>query len=191
MKYEKEEALRMLDSSWDDSRNFAFQYFEDNFEEQDWTPSLLISICDSVREDVQIVGRRLITKFFAEKDGEEYLLNLSQHPKATLQLFATNYLARFAQDDIEKLEKLQHYFITVLSQVNKSRVAKERVLTFLHTEALKSEAAAKLIAPILTRQSVTMAITDKARLLEIMRDIHAIYGNLDLPIEVKEIPTVA
>ncbi len=175
-------AVKLLDAKWEDSRTFAFQYFRDNFDEKDLTPAVLVSICDSVREDVQQFGRELITRYFAEEHGQEYLLKLSEHPSETLQLFATNYLERYATGDLGRLEQLRPYFISVLSRVNKGRVAKSRCLAFLQREALAHEGAARLAVEILTRQSVTMAIGDKATMIEAMVAIGRAYPALQLPI---------
>jgi len=109
------DALRATDGNWEDSRHFAFDYFRHQFPENAWQPELLISICDSVRGDVQTFGRELLNRFFKEEDGEEYLLKLSQHPSTNVQLFASNYLERFASDNIDRINKLELYFITVLS----------------------------------------------------------------------------
>lgn len=181
------ESLRLLDSKWDDTRLFAFEYFRTTFTKEDWSPKLLVSVCDSVRDDVQQFGRDLITRFFTEPDGTEYLLKLSQHPAPALQLYATNYLERFAADNTERLAQLESFFITVLSQVNRAGVAKARVLEFLKREALKSHEAAQVAARILTRQSLTMAIGAKASCLEVMRDIRNAYPDIELPIRIKPV----
>jgi predicted DNA-binding WGR domain protein len=182
-------AVKLLEAKWDDSRNFWFNIFELHFTAENFTPGILVSICDSVRTDVQAFGRKLITRFFAEADGQEYLLKLSEHPSANLQTFATNYLERYAAGDAAKLESLKYYFVSVLSRVNKARVAKNRVIAFLTDEAQKSEAAAQVIAEIFARQSVTMAIGDKASAIEAMLKIHKAFPQISLPIQLK--PTEA
>jgi predicted DNA-binding WGR domain protein len=186
---EMAKAVKLLEAKWDDSRNFWFGIFDVHFTAENFTPGILVSICDSVRTDVQGFGRKLISRFFAEADGQEYLLKLSEHPSADLQTFATNYLERYAADDAARLESLKHYFISVLSRVNKARVAKSRVIAFLTDEAQKSEAAARLVAEIFARQSLTMAIGDKAAAIEAMLKIHTAYPQIALPIQLK--PTEA
>ncbi len=193
---EKDEALRLIDSPWQDTRDFAFRYFSENFEEKDWTPELLVSICDSVRGDVADFGRRQITRFFQEKDGPEYLLKLSQHPTAEMQTFASAYLERFASDDLDRfasddldrLQVLEDYLVTVLSQVNRGRVAKARTLKFLAAEATRSEEAAKLVARVLTRQSVTIAIHDKAACIQTLHAIREQWPSIETPLQVRSLP---
>jgi hypothetical protein len=189
IRYEADEALRLLDAKWDDSRQFAFGYFRDHFSANDWTPDRLVSVCDSTRPDVQQFGRELITRFFRKEDGERYLLHLSQHPAGQVQLFATNYLEQFATDNTQNIELLQAYFVTVLSKVNKAGVAKDRIFRFLRREALKHEQVAQLIADIVARQSVTMAVQDKATCISILRDLIRKYPTLRVPLVLKDFTT--
>jgi predicted DNA-binding WGR domain protein len=182
---EMAKAVKLLEAQWDDSRSFWFNIFEVHFTAENFTPGILVSICDSVRTDVQAFGRKLITRFFAEEDGQEYLLKLSEHPSANLQTFATNYLERYAAGDTARLESLKYYFVSVLSRVNKARVAKNRVIAFLTDEAQKSEAAARIVAEIFARQSVTMAVGDKASAIEAMLKIHTAFPHISLPIQLK------
>lgn len=178
-----DKAMRLLDSKWEDSREFAFGFFRRHFDETTLTPTLLVSICDSTRPEVQQFGRELVTKYFDPKYGPEYLQKFSEHPSEALQLFATNYLERFAAGQPERLGALIPYFAAVLSRVNRGRLAKIRVLAFLEREALASREAAVIIAPLLARQSATISIENKAALLQCMVRINEQYPDIALPIE--------
>jgi len=180
IKFEREEAIRLLDAKWDDTREFAKSFFRENFSDNDWSPETLVGIADSVRPDIEAYGRELITKFFTDKDGEQYLLKLSQHPGEKMQLFATNYMERYAGGDMKKIEGLEFYFRSVLSRVNKARVAKNRVFQFLLKEGKQSQEAAKLICKIISIISATVSIDDKAKCIEIMYELGKLY-QLDLP----------
>lgn len=182
MQAEAGEAIRLLDARWEDSRAFAFDYFRTHFSDVHWTPQVLVSVCDSTREEVQAFGRELITKFFQAENGPDYLLQLSQHPTQRMQQFATHYLEQYATDQPERIAQLANYFITVLSQVNKGSVSKTRVLHFLRTEGLKNEAMARLVAGILTRQSATLAVADKAACIRILRDLQQQFPSLETPL---------
>jgi len=72
----------------------------------------------------------------------------------------------------------------VLSQVNRGKVAKERVLVLLRREAAKSHDSAAILAPLLDRQSATGAITQKHPLIATMVDVHHLYPDVPLPISV-------
>jgi hypothetical protein len=185
IKYEKEAAIKLLDSKWQDTRLFAMQYFRDNFTESDWKPETLITLADAVKPDVETFGRELITKFFTEANGVQYLLKLSQHPSEKMQLFATNYLERFAVDDVEKIQSLDFYFRSVLTRVNKSRIAKNRIYNFLLQEGRKTEEAAKAVSDILSDVSATAAIGDKAKCIDILLQLKALY-DVATPVKVKE-----
>ncbi|MCC6460735.1 MAG: hypothetical protein IT260_09725 [Saprospiraceae bacterium] len=187
MQAEAGEAIRLLDARWEDSRTFAIEYFRHQFSDAHWSPQVLVSVCDSTREEVQAFGRELITKFFQEENGPEYLLQLSQHPSQRMQHFATHYLEQYASDQPGRIAQLQGYFITILSQVNKGSVSKNRVLHFLRTEGLKSETLAQLVADILSRQSATLAVADKAACIRILRDLQAQFPAIESPLVPKPV----
>lgn len=187
---EKLAAVRLLEAKWENSREFAQRIFSTEFTADDWTPEVMVSICDSIREDVRQFGRDLVRGYFQERYGQDYLLKFSEHPSADMQLFATNYLENYAGNNPERLRELMPYFVTVLCQVNRGRVAKQRVFAFLEAEAQKNEEAARIVAEILTRQSVTMAICDKATAIQTMLRIHQTYPQIPLPIQVKPVAVI-
>ncbi len=186
MREEVSYLVRALDGKWRDSREFWRDYFRKNFTAKELTPEILTAICDSVKEETQKFGRDLLLIYFEKENGAEYLLKLSEHVSASMQLFATNYLENHAADSPEKLEKLAPYFTRVLSLVNRSRAAKDRVLKFLETEALKNEESAKIAAGILARQSATLAIGDKAKMIESMLKIRRAFPEINLPIKINQ-----
>ena len=89
--------------------------------------------------------------------------------------------------DSDRLRELMPYFVSVLSRVNRGRVAKDRVLAFLEREATKSEGAARIVAEILTRQSATCAIGDRGHAIEVMVKIRAAYPEVPLPLAVQPV----
>jgi predicted DNA-binding WGR domain protein len=186
IKYEREDAIRLLDVSWNDSREFAKGFFKKHFEEGDWTPEVLVGLADSVRPDIEAYGRELITRFFRDEQGEEYLIKLSQHPSEKMQLFATNYLERFAAGDVAKLQSLEFYFRSVLTRVNKARVAKNRIFRFLNEEGRKSDAAARFVAAIVSEISATVSIEDKAKCIEILLALQTLY-DVQSPVKKKAV----
>ncbi len=178
IRYERDEALRILDAKWEDVRQKVMVFFRENFTENDWDVDSLISVADSVRPDVEAFGKELITKFFEEKDGEKYLTMLSQHPSNSMQLFATNYLERFATGNLSRLKEMELYFRTVLMQVNKGRIAKDRVLDFLEKEALSSKETAFWVVPLFNDLVATSAVQDKERFIQILQKLKVNYENL-------------
>jgi len=175
MQYEREDAVLLLESDWDDTRAFAFDYFRTQFGAREWTLEMLMRICDSGRPDVQVFGQELAGRYLREEDGPTYLLQLSQHPKPEMQAYAARYLEQYAANTPEYLDKLSSFCTTVLAQVNKNRKAKEMVFDFLQHAALRSEQAAQEVAAILERASLTTVQTDKTRCIELMRDVRDKY----------------
>ncbi|MVT11177.1 HEAT repeat domain-containing protein [Chitinophaga tropicalis] len=188
IRYERDDAIALLDATWDDTRAFAMKFFREQFQENDWSPETLVAIADSVRPEVQAFGRELLTRFFRQEEGPSYLMKLSQHPGVAMQLFATNYLEQYATGNLPYLKELEHYFRSVLSRVNKARIAKERIFSFLEKEALQSAEAAAYIGGIIADISATVSIGDKARCITIMRNIHQRYEGMFLPVRFMEIP---
>lgn len=181
-------AVRLLESQWEDTREFGFRVFHTFFTPEYFTPTLLVSLCDSNHPEVRKFGRDKVTQCFQAIDGADYLLKFSEHPNSDMQLFATNYLEQYASNHPEYLEALQPYFIRVLSQVNRGRVAKQRIFAFLEREALKSEILAQIVAQILTRQSATIVIKDKAKTIQTLLKIHQAYPHIPVPLQVQPIP---
>lgn len=182
-------AVKMLDAKWEDSQEFAQSLFN-KLNNEDWTPKIMIEVCDSTKGDVRRFGRDIVISNFKKEYGQEYLLKFSEHPSADMQTFATNYLETYAVDDPEKLQQLVPYFVTVLSGVNKGRIAKKRIFQFLEKEADKNKIAATIVAEVLTRQSVTMAIADKAQAIQIMLKIKNQYPDMKMPIQIQEVMEV-
>jgi hypothetical protein len=180
-------ATMIMASKWADSREFGFKLFGELLTPAELTPAIVISICDSNREDVRRFGRDLVGKCFQQQDGLEYLLKFSEHPTIDMQLFASQYLEDYAASNIQRLQELIPYFTRVLGQVNRSRIAKQRIFAFINSEAIKSEAAAKLVIELLTRQSASIAISEKARALTTMLKIHQLYPQLSVPISIKSL----
>ncbi len=176
------QAIKMLDSDWEDTRGWAQGFFLRGFETHHWDPAVLVAVCDSNRAAVQDFGRQLLTRFFDRHSGPEYLLKLSEHPSQNVQLFVSQLLERYGADDVERLAALVPFFVQVLSLVNRGRVIKTRVLRFMEVEGLKSEAAARLLGPVLARQSATEVGVDKGALLKTMVQFKRRYPDLPLPL---------
>jgi hypothetical protein len=182
IKADARNALVIFDTQWADTRRFAMDYFDRHFGADDWNPELLVDICDSTLEDVQDYGRQLIMRFFDEQQGVNYLLKLSQHPSNKVQLFVSQFLHQYAADNMDNLQRLRCYFMTVLAKVNQARAAKSRVIDFLRSEALKSPQAASFVLDIFSRHSVTSAIVDKSASIELLLHIRQRYPELDSPL---------
>lgn len=183
IKREMPEAVRMLDAKWEDSRRWAMDFFRTRFEQKDFSADVLVSVADSVKPDVQAFGRELLTRHFRDEDGPALLMKLSEHPSRAVQLFATNYLDRFATGEPERLMALAPYFVSVLSRPSQGGLAKKRVLAFLSSEGQKGDAAAQTALAILHRVSATISVELRAAAIEAMLAIGRARPNVTLPIK--------
>lgn len=179
--------LKLLEGPYDDSREWAFAFCRTELRDGDWSPEALVALCDSNQPAARDFGRELVTRLFREEDGPLYLARLSQHPTVEVQVFATNYLERFASGEPERIEALDLYFRTVLSRIGAGRVAKRRVLSFLEKEALADQRVAAFATQLLGRQSGTVAIQDKAEMIRILDRLRRAWPDLEGPLKVKPV----
>lgn len=179
--------MRLFDSKKDDSRYYATNTLSKLFTSEDWTPDLLISLCDSIYQDIRAFARNNILNYFKSVQGEEYLIKLSEHPSTDMQFFATSYLEGYASNKPEKIELLIPYFKRVLSQVNKSRTAKNRIINFLLSEALKNKETAIISNNIFSWYSLTNSIEDKAKVIDALVQIKNKYSDIDSIILIKDV----
>lgn len=181
-----DDALHILSSTWEDSRSFAFRYFSEHFPFDQWSENQVISLCDNKHLEVQKLGRNLVFEHIQTGQGNRYLMALSEHPSMTMQKFLGQFLKKLASDQTDKILELEQYCQSVLMRVNKGRVAKDQVLEFLSTEAMKDRKIAEMVARIMQNLSLSAAIHDKAKSLEIMSDLNARYPGLAMPVKVRK-----
>lgn len=187
---EPEPVLTLLNSQWQDVQDFAFEFCRNQMTSEHWNPESIVAVCDNPDERVQAFGRELLQRFFDESEGKQYLLKLSQHPAANVELFVTQLLAQYAANDEGMLLALKPYFVSVLSRVNRGRVAKDRVLKFLTEQADCSALVTEMVSDILVRQSLTSVQKDKAQILKAMLHLKKTNTHLDMPIKVTSPPSV-
>ncbi len=174
---------RLVDSGWEDTRAFAMAFVRQDL--GTINADTIIAICDSIRPEVQAFGKELLHEQFQQADAGTYLVKLAEHPSPNLQLLVSGLLEHHVAGNLDRIRVLAPYLITVLSQVNKGRIAKERVIALLRREASTSIEAATVIAPILDRQSATIAITQKHPLIATMVDVVEAFPTVAVPISIK------
>lgn len=183
IKQHTRDALRLLDSKWDAVREFGFKYFRERYGDADWNPEYIIGVCDSTLPDVQAFGRELLQRFFQQQQGPQYLAALSEHPSINVQMFVSGFLENHATGHRDRILELRGYFVTALSQVNKARTTKDRVLEFLVRESLRDPEVAKMAAEIFTRVSLTVVRKDRSQLLTGLIALQNAFPELSLPIK--------
>jgi hypothetical protein len=179
---------RLVDSQWEDTRDFAMSLIA---RIGNLSADAIIAICDSIRPEVQALGKQLLFAQFSTTDAGKYLVRLAEHPSTNLQLLVSGLLEHHLQGDLARLEAIVPYLVTVLSQVNRGRIAKERVMTLVRREAQRTAEGARILAPLLDRQSATIAVTQKAPLIATMVEVHHVFPDVALPITIVDPPSVA
>jgi hypothetical protein len=137
---------------------------------------------------VQRLGQELLLRHFRQEHGQVYMLKLSEHPSASMQLFVTNYLEQHAAGHPERLQELEPYFIRALSQVNRGGLTKRRIFDFLARQAQTSQGAAPVVGRIMSRVSGTVAVQAKASSLEILVGLAHAWPQVETPVEVVQPP---
>lgn len=178
--------LPLLESEWEETQDFTMTVCKSRIPEESWTPEALVAVCDSTKGEVQDFGRALITRTFQEENGPLFLECLSEHPATELQVFASNYLQRFASGQPARLEELEPYFLTVLTKIGKGRTAKKRVFELLRQEGLNDKRSAEVALRVLGQVSGTIAVEDKAICLAILYQLGQRWPELASPLKVIE-----
>ncbi|GHA51741.1 hypothetical protein GCM10007086_27020 [Photobacterium aphoticum] len=185
--------LQVLESPWPDTQSYGFTFCREHLTKEDWQPDQIIAVCDSVVEPVQQYGRELIQTYFDADDGPQYMLQLSQHPAANVELFVSQLLPLYAAGDSDMIVALQPYFLSVLSRVNAGRVTKDRVIAFLQENADTSPQTLEMTCALLTRLSLTSVQKDKSAYLKLMLDLASRHdaNQTELPIHITPRPTTS
>jgi hypothetical protein len=179
---------RLVDSQWEDTRVFAMELIG---KIGTLSADAIIAITDSIRPEVQALGKQLLFAQFRTADAGKYLVRLSEHPSTNLQLLVSGLLEHHLEGDLVRLEALVPYLVTVLSQVNRGRIAKERVMALVRREASRTAEGARILAPLLDRQSATIAVTQKHPLIATMVEVHHVFPDVQLPITITEPASLA
>jgi hypothetical protein len=171
-------ALMIFDTHWEDTREFAFEYFE-RFEPL--SSDDMVVIADSTHNDVQQFAKQMIIG--RNFDNESIMLKLSQHPALTIQKFVTDLM--LAEMSVEQLLKLERFFNSLLFSVNSNRVAKTRVLKILNS-FLDHKEVAQMYARLASAHSDSMVWADKTIYVEAMSYIKEAYEDITLPLSIVE-----
>lgn len=176
--------LPLAETAFDDARAFAQQLFGERLADESLDVELLIAWVDHPQPWMQALGRSRLVRRMSAADASLCLTRLSQHPGTQVQLFVTQWLLELPTDDparlAQRLRELTPYFLTVLSQVHRGRVAKTRVTAFLREQVACAETAA-VVAEIFARQVVSASLGDKPQYIAGLRDIAARHPQIELP----------
>jgi len=178
------ELLPLADSAFDDAIDYTRTLFGERLPDASLGTELLIAWVDHPQAWVQALGRARLVRQMSATEASLCLMRLSQHPGTQVQLFVTQWLLELPTDDparlAQQLRALTPYFLAVLSQVHRGRVAKSRITAFLRAQTVAPETAV-VVAEIFARQVVTASLTDKPQYIAGLRDIAAKHPQVALP----------
>jgi hypothetical protein len=77
---------KLVDSAWEDTRTFAIAFIRDEVGGDKLGADAIIAICDSIRPEVQDLGKALLQQQFREADAGKNHVRLAEHPATNYQL---------------------------------------------------------------------------------------------------------
>jgi hypothetical protein len=174
---EAENAVLLIESEWQDAQDFAMRVF-DRWPDEAWTPSVLAVIADSTNPKILGYARSVLRRTMRPGDAPWQLTRLLEHPAASMHLLISEVLTEDAANDEAVFAKLLPLARIVLLQIHKGRVAKDRIGSFLHAQALKSRDRAEAIAPLFLDISLSAIERDRTRAVLALRDIEDAFPGL-------------
>lgn len=180
---ELSDAIQALDNPWQDTRRAGIHWFESEFADREWPLPVAIALCDQVYDDVQAFGHKVLSPWL-EQTPLECLSKLSQHPDLPSQHFVARYLEQHVAGQIETILSLKPYFVTVLSRVNQGRSIKDLLIPFLCQQALEHPELAPMVTEILSEQSLSRIVNDKARYIQGLYHLQLKHPELKSPLQI-------
>jgi len=176
-------AVLLVESEWDDVRTTAVNRF--SAWPNDALPAAALAVmADSTVPAVQDGARQLLRRSLADGDVAEVLGRMLEHPSGSFHLFVTELITGEALAEPAVFDKFLIQARIILMQINRGRVAKDRIFTALRNEALAHKERAAAIARLLHDFTLSVTLRDKAPALIILRDIAHTWPDLPLPISV-------
>jgi len=180
---EPEEAVLLVESAWDDVRDAAIARFT-AWPVEALPAAALAVMADSTVPAVQDGARQLLRRRLGNDDAGIVLERLLEHPAGSFHLFVTELITAGTLSDPTMFEKFLVQARIILMQINRGRVAKDRVLAVLRREALAREDRAGAIWGLVHDLTLSAVSRDKAPALIILRDIAQKWPAIALPLSV-------
>ncbi|WP_249140499.1 MULTISPECIES: hypothetical protein [Bradyrhizobium] len=176
-------AVLLVESEWDDVRTTAVNRL--TAWPSDALPAAALAVmADSTVPAVQDAARLLLRRSLTDGDVAEVLGRVLEHPSGSFHLFVTELITGDSLADAATFAKFLTQARIILMQINRGRIAKDRVFTALRNEALAHRDRAAAIAQLLHDITLSMTLRDKAPALMILRDIAHAWPDITLPVTV-------
>jgi hypothetical protein len=182
-----EDAVLLIESEWQDTQDFAMRVF-DGWPGEAWAPGVLAVIADSTKPKILAYARSVLRRTMKPGDAPEQLTRLLEHPAASMHLLISEVLTEDAARDETVFAKLLPLSRIILLQIHKGRVAKDRIGSFLHAQALKSRDRAEALAPLFIDISLSAIERDRTRAILALRDIENAFPGLIAAAPLKYLP---
>lgn len=176
-------AVLLVESEWEDVRSVAVARFA-AWPSEALPAAALAVMADSTVPAVQDSARQLLRRSLGEGDVAEVLGRVLEHPSGSFHLFVTELITGQALSDPAVFDKFLTQARIILMQINRGRIAKNRIFTALRSEALGRKERAVAISRLLHDLTLSVVISDKAPALLILRDIARAWPDIALPIAV-------
>ncbi len=160
----------------------------DSWPAEAWAPSVLAVIADSTNPKILAYARSVLRRTMKPGDTSEQLTRLLEHPATSMHLLISEVLTEDAAKDDAVFAKLLPLSRIVLLQIHKGRVAKDRIGSFLHAQALKSRDRAEAITPLFIDISLSAIERDRTRAVLALRDIENAFPGLTAAAPFKNLP---
>jgi hypothetical protein len=182
-----EDAVLLIESEWQDAQDFAMRVFS-GWPDEAWAPGVLAVIADSTNPKILAYARSVLRRTMKPGDAPEQLTRLLEHPAASMHLLISEVLTEDAARDETVFAKLLPLSRIILLQIHKGRVAKDRIGSFLHAQALKSRDRAEAIAPLFIDISLSAIERDRTRAILALRDIESAFPGLIAAVPLRCLP---
>jgi len=178
-----EDAVLLVESDWDDVRSTAIARFT-AWPNEALSSGALAVMADSTKPAVQDGARQLLRRRLNNDDAVIVLARLLEHPSGSFHLFVTELITDQTLSDPFVFEKFLIQARIILMQINRGRVAKDRVFAVLRREALARQDRADAIWRLLHDLTLSTIIRDKAPALMILRDIAHAWPAIAMPVSI-------
>lgn len=174
--------LPLLESLWEDTREFAFQFLTEKFTPEDFTPSMLLDLYDSNEKAVQDFGKKMLEDYILRGEDLDFM-KFTEHPHRNVWEFALNIVTEKLPCEIEKIKSVMPFLRRILFTVNKGRKLKNKALIYLERISLEDAFMAAEVSDLLEDYCHNITGKDFSFCLVIMTKIKNKYPYVKCPVE--------
>lgn len=176
-----EDAVLLVESEWDDIREPATRRLL-AWPDGALPAAALAVMADSTSPAVQESARQLLRRSLDTGDAGMVLARVLEHPSGSFHLFVTELITGQSLANPTLFATFLTQARIILMQINRGRIAKDRVFAALRREALESHERAQAIWRLLHDLTLSAVAKDRAPALAILTEIARRWPDIALPI---------